>query len=70
MTGWFRALLDAADELANCAVDVIVASVGYLGTFRRSPVTGLWHTGTHQLHLQGNQPTTDTITDKRTSAGG
>jgi hypothetical protein len=35
-------------------VDVVVEPWGWLGTFRRSPVTGLWYQGRHGVHLAGN----------------
>ncbi|TFD25172.1 hypothetical protein [Cryobacterium lyxosi] len=35
-------------------VDVIVRPVGFLGTYRRSSVTGLWFTGQHRIHAAGN----------------
>lgn len=35
-------------------VDVFVRPVGFLGTFRRSSVTGLWFCGRHRTHISGN----------------
>jgi hypothetical protein len=36
-------------------VEVFDRSVGYLGLFRQSRVTGLWFQGKHSLHMMGNQ---------------
>lgn len=35
-------------------IDVVVQQVGWLGTFRQSPETGIWFTGPHALHLLGH----------------
>lgn len=35
-------------------VDVVVKPMGWLGTFRRSWVTGLWFQGRHLIHAAGN----------------
>lgn len=36
-------------------VDVFDRTVGWLGEFRRSRVTGRWFSGRHHIHMQGNQ---------------
>lgn len=35
-------------------IDVVVKSVGWIGTYERSPITGRWYSGPHALHLAGN----------------
>lgn len=58
--GWYRALIEwgqQADRLGSNAaeVDVVVKPMGWLGTFARSPSTGLWHRGkSEQIHHFGN----------------
>jgi len=55
--GWYHNLMTNAGlgELrSNEAVEVYAKPVGWLGTFRRSPVTGLWYRGTHAVHLMGS----------------
>ena len=60
MTGWYGVLLenrftdlfDVTQE--NEKVEVVVDRVGSLGTFHRSPTTGLWYSGRHSVHLAGN----------------
>ena len=59
MHGWMNALNGTNRKLKDVAprswhVDVIVKPVGWLGTFRRSRVTGRWFTGTHTVHMMGN----------------
>jgi len=56
---WYAALLQHQDQLPmrgthSWKVDVYVDSLGKVGTFRRSAVTGLWFTGKHSTHMQGN----------------
>ena len=56
---WYAALLQHQDQLPmrgthSWKVDVYVDSLGKVGTFRRSTVTGLWFTGKHTIHMQGN----------------
>ena len=58
MLGWYRALAVLGAELPDLGgrswkVDVHVATVGHLGTFRRSRDTGLWFSGRHRYHLWG-----------------
>lgn len=54
--GWYWALCKRADAVGALGfrVDVVVPGFGWLGRFRRSPVTGLWYRGTHDEHLLGN----------------
>jgi hypothetical protein len=59
MTGWYSALLEAGTRLLGSgpepvSVEVFVHPVGSLGTFRRSPATGLRYSGHHSVHLAGN----------------
>jgi hypothetical protein len=55
-TGWLTALSTHAGRLGmlGWSVDVVVKRWGWLGTFRRSPLTGLWYQGPHHVHLAGN----------------
>ncbi|TFD32125.1 hypothetical protein E3T34_09235 [Cryobacterium sp. TMT1-62] len=59
MDAWHFDLEKQAKKLPDIGqrswrVDVIVRPVGFLGTYRRSSVTGLWFTGRHQIHAAGN----------------
>jgi hypothetical protein len=58
MEGWYRELLHRSDLHAldsdSSGVEVIVEPVGSLGVFRRSPVTALWFSCGHGVHLVGN----------------
>lgn len=56
---WYAALMQYQDQLPmrgthSWKVDVYVDSLGKVGMFRRSAVTGLWFTGKHSTHMQGN----------------
>ena len=58
MVGWYRALAAECKALPEVKgvswhVDVIVKPVGWLGTYRKSAVTGLWFAGRHHVHVQG-----------------
>jgi hypothetical protein len=58
MIGWYRALALRGADLPNIPgrswhVDVVVRPVGWLGTYRRSRVSGLWFAGPHRFHIQG-----------------
>lgn len=52
--GWYRVLTDFGASSAASEIDVIVKPVGWLGTYRRSKVTGIWHAGDHELHMLGH----------------
>ena len=59
MDAWHFDLETQAKKLPDIGqrswrVDVIVRPVGFLGTYRRSSVTGLWFTGRHRTHVAGN----------------
>ncbi|MFC5931258.1 hypothetical protein D6T64_08355 [Cryobacterium melibiosiphilum] len=59
MDAWYIDLDTQAKKLPDVGqwswrVDVIVRPVGFLGTYRRSNVTGLWFTGKHRNHTPGN----------------
>ena len=58
MEGWYRELLHRVDlhelDCDSSGVEVIVEPVGSLGVFRRSPVTALWYSCGHGVHLAGN----------------
>jgi hypothetical protein len=56
--GWYRQLLLHGQALPSVGqrswhVDVLVKPVGWLGTFRRSRVSGLWFRGKHSIHMAG-----------------
>jgi hypothetical protein len=58
MLGWYRALATLGATLPDIGqrswrVDVVVRPVGWLGTYRRSRVTGLWFAGRHRFHHRG-----------------
>ena len=59
LAGWYRALVERGAMLPDLGdrswrVDVIVRSVGWLGTYRRSRLTNLWFAGQHRYHVVGN----------------
>jgi hypothetical protein len=61
MDAWYFDLADKAVTLPppggshlSWFVDVYVRPVGHLGTYRRSTTTGLWYSGQHGIHMQGN----------------
>lgn len=60
VSGWYLALDELGGTLPklpnhrNWRIDVYVRPIGFLGTFRRSTVTGLWFSGRHSLHVIGN----------------
>jgi hypothetical protein len=56
--GWYAGLAHAGAALPDLGprswhVDVFIKPIGWLGTFRRSRVTGLWFQGKHSIHLAG-----------------
>ncbi len=58
MVGWYRALCTEGADLPDVGdrswhVEVVVRSVGSLGVFRRSRVTGIWFSGPHRYHWIG-----------------
>lgn len=54
--GWYAVLRKECRHLGvlGWTIDVVVAGIGWLGSYRRSPVTGLWYQGKHYVHLAGN----------------
>ena len=57
----FREFLDGAAALQNehpsgrsWRIDVICKQIGWLGTYRRSRVTGYWFAGKHSIHRAGH----------------
>lgn len=60
--GWYRTLEDLGSRLPEIAdgrswrIDVTIAPIGFVGTFRRSRVTGRWFTGRHRAHALGFHP--------------
>lgn len=58
MVGWYRALVEAGSTLPTLKdrswhIDVYARPVGYLGTYRRSRVSGIWFSGPHRYHEPG-----------------
>lgn len=58
MVGWYAELAEQGQRLPDIGsrswhVDVVIRPVGWLGTFRRSHLTGLWFTGSHSVHAAG-----------------
>ena len=58
MVGWYRHLCELGAGLPDLGghswhVDVHVRPVGFLGTFRRSRVSGRWFSGPHRYHIIG-----------------
>jgi hypothetical protein len=58
-TNWYSTLQKLGGQLPysgerSWRVEVFVTPIGFVGTYRRSRVTGLWFTGKHSLHLRGN----------------
>ena len=57
MRGWYRTLVHETsalpDQGRNFAVEVYAQHVGWLGTYRRSPTTGVWHAASEDAHLFG-----------------
>lgn len=55
MPGWYGEMvrLCAAYELEK-PVEVFCKPVGWLGTFRRSASSGLWHAAVEEVHTMGN----------------
>ena len=58
MAGWYALVCGVGEALPEegfgWTVDVVATPVGWLGTYRRSPKTGLWYCGRHADHVAGN----------------
>lgn len=57
--GWYDALAHLGGQAqgnqpTSVRIDVHVRPIGFLGTYRRSRVTGLWFSGPHRYHSIGN----------------
>lgn len=55
--GWYSQLLTSPRAWKgshDVRMDVIVRPLGWLGTYRKSRVTGLWFRGRHRWHMLGN----------------
>lgn len=58
--GWYARLAELGGGLPQLRngpswrIDVIVKSIGFVGTYRRSRDTGLWFAGKHRYHTVGN----------------
>lgn len=59
--GWYRILSRVGDALPaqptgrSWRIELTIAPIGYVGTFRRSRVSGRWFTGRHRVHRLGIQ---------------
>jgi hypothetical protein len=57
--GWYESLMKVASDAGvrwvsdATHINVVCREVGWLGRYRRSPVTGRWFAGSHRLHLFG-----------------
>lgn len=55
MHSWYRLLIVHARDLpergAGWQIDVVAKPVGWLGTFRRSPNTDIWHSVSESTHM-------------------
>ena len=57
--GWYGQLQDFSDStnihlLETALIDVYIDSVGFMGSFRYSEQTNLWHTCSREVHFLGN----------------
>jgi hypothetical protein len=55
---WYRRLLNVAEKITVVEafpVDVIVKPIGWLGTYRLSRGTNIWHRTEEWIHLLGNE---------------
>jgi hypothetical protein len=57
--GWYRQLTTLGAQLPDLGnrswhVDVVVRTIGFMGTYRHSRRTGLWFNGPHRLHEIGS----------------
>lgn len=56
--GWYAALRAYPEPTRrnghDLRIDVVCPTLGWLGQYRRSAVTGLWFRGTHEAHMLGN----------------
>lgn len=50
---WLEDVIRSSDIGPECSVDVVVLGIGWLGRFRRSPATGIWHAAQEWEHLFG-----------------
>ena len=54
---WYYWLYEVTQSLGpanDCSCDVIVLGLGWLGRYRQSPNTGIWHAGQEWEHMLGN----------------
>jgi len=60
--GWYRALEEIGNGFSllptgrSWRFDITIARIGFLGTFRRSRMSGRWFTGRHKAHSLGLDP--------------
>lgn len=56
-SGWYNHLMASPHDwqgIHDTRMDVVVRPLGWLGTYRKSRVTGLWFRGQHRWHMLGN----------------
>lgn len=57
MLGWYRVLHEVgaglADSSRDWTIEVLCRGTGSLGTYRRSPESGIWHATTEAIHALG-----------------
>lgn len=57
--GWCRRLAEQGSKVTNSPtrdrwqIDVVARPIGWLGTYRLSPITGRWYACSHDVHLMG-----------------
>lgn len=67
--GWYRGLEEVGGRLSplpdgrSWRVGVAIAPIGFVGTFRKSRVSGKWFTGRHKAHSLGLDPTRSVACD-------
>ena len=59
LTGWYRAIADAADRdwedrRPEARIHVMYTTADSVGSFRQSPATALWSAVPERIHLAGN----------------
>ena len=60
--GWYRILsrvgdaLPGLDDGRSWRIDLTIAPIGYVGTFRKSRASRRWFTGRHKAHALGLEP--------------
>lgn len=52
--GWYELLRFVGEKYRSYLIEVHVPSFGLMGHYQYSERTGLWYTGSHEVHLMGN----------------